>query len=319
MRDQSPQQEDQAAVKRWNDYARQVNDGTAVSRKRGIHITLFEHYSIRRMWEDGEWWYSCVDCMVPLSTTSNPTRYWSDLKKKMLKEEEVHIYDSIVYVKKLPDKKGRMTPTDCANTEGLLRIIQSINSPKAAQFKAWLARVGKLVMDDMDEHDKRVSHRTRLYYFDKELHDEATERGVESRMEHIVIDDANWAGLYDTSGELAVLRLRPGTLPGALPEAMGSAELASNIFQRAMTTEMVRQRDLIGVEPIARAAMDVGTEVRMTIERLGGVMPEDMPQYPPLLPGEWMPPDHPSLIQWDEATDEAPPVEGASQGGEKES
>jgi hypothetical protein len=98
--------------------------------------------------------------ILPLSTTSNPTRYWSDLKKRMMSEEEIDMYDMIVHVKKLPDKKGRMTPTNCANAEVLLRIVQSVRSPKAEPFKMWLARVGAMMMDDQAEHTERISHRT---------------------------------------------------------------------------------------------------------------------------------------------------------------
>ncbi len=93
-------------------------------------------------------------------------------------------------------------------------------------------------------------------------------------------------------------------MPGTLPETMESVEMGANIFQRTMTADLISKRNLQGIAPIAATAKDVGVEIRLTIERVGGTMPEDMPQYPPLPPGEWMPLDHPARIQWDDDDDE---------------
>ena len=188
-----------------------------------MQLTLFENYSIRRTWQDGQWWYSLIDCMVPLTGTPNGRRYWSDLKKRMMYEEEIDTYALGVRIYKLPDSLGRMKVTDCANAEVLLRIVQSVRSPKAEPFKAWLARVGAMMMDDQAEHTERISHRTRLYYFNRELHDVATEHGVAAPHEHAVLADANWAGLYLVSGEIDLIRThRRGRLPGDLEATMGS-------------------------------------------------------------------------------------------------
>jgi hypothetical protein len=100
-------------------------------------------------------------------------------------------------------------------------------------------------------------------------------------------------------------------LPGNLEATMGSTEMAANIFQRAVTKEVILDRDLQGIGPIARAAEGVGKEVRETLARTGTAMPEDMPQYPPLLPGEWMPADHPSRLDWDAPAE----IAGEDEGG----
>ena len=296
-------------AKRWNDYPKQMQLG-AQMRDNGGHLTLFQQFPIRRTWHAGEWWYSLVDCMGPLSGTPNPRRYWSDLKKRILREEEVDVYALGVHVMKLPDSKGRRTPTDCANAETLLRIVQSVRSPNAEPFKVWLARVGAMMMDDRDEHSDRVAYRAKLYEFDRELHELVEFHGVTTEAEHVALEDANYAGLYDVTCERELLKRRPGHWPGTLPETMGSAELGANIFQRTMTADLIQKHNLQGIAPIAATAEDVGVEIRRTIERIGGTMPEDMPQYPPLPPGEWMPLDHPARMQWDEEEEPAELEEG---------
>ncbi|HOW29075.1 MAG TPA: Bro-N domain-containing protein [archaeon] len=110
-------------------------------------IEVFEDKNIRRMWHQEDWWYSVVDVVRALTESSEPKRYWSDLKIK-LKEEgsEVvttnnQLYGKIVQLK-LQSSDGKFYETDCANLEGIFRIIQSIPSKKAEPFKLWLARVG---------------------------------------------------------------------------------------------------------------------------------------------------------------------------------
>ena len=107
-------------------------------------IQLFEDKRIRSAWdpEKEEWYFSIVDVCEVLSGTDNPRRYWSDLKRKLKSEGSVELYEKIVQLKMTaPDGKKRLT--DVANTEQLLRIIQSIPSPKAEPFKLWLAQIGR--------------------------------------------------------------------------------------------------------------------------------------------------------------------------------
>lgn len=107
------------------------------------NIQLFEDKRIRTAWDEGkqEWYFSVVDVINILTDSKEPRRYWSDLKIK-LKSEGNETYDKIVQLKmKATDGKKRLT--DVANTEQLLRIIQSIPSPKAEPFKMWLAQVGR--------------------------------------------------------------------------------------------------------------------------------------------------------------------------------
>ncbi len=106
-------------------------------------IKLFESKKIRvhRDDEQEKWDFSIIDIIETLTGSSNSRRYWSDLKRKLIKEGFNQLGVIIVQLK-LESSDGKKYVTDCINTEGLLRIIQSIPSPKAEPFKLWLAKVG---------------------------------------------------------------------------------------------------------------------------------------------------------------------------------
>ena len=106
-------------------------------------IKLFESKKIRTHWDEAEeqWYFAIVDVVEILTESNNPRRYWSDLKRKLKIEGFFQLYDNIVQLK-LQSSDGKKYLTDCADTQSLLRIIQSIPSPKAEPFKQWLAKVG---------------------------------------------------------------------------------------------------------------------------------------------------------------------------------
>lgn len=112
----------------------------------GNDVKLFEGNRIRSIWnnEKEAWYFSIIDVVNVLTDSKNSRRYWSDLKRKMKKEEDAdQLYENIVQLKlKAPD--GKMRETDVADMQGLFRIIQSIPSPKAEPFKMWLAEVGDM-------------------------------------------------------------------------------------------------------------------------------------------------------------------------------
>jgi DNA-damage-inducible protein D len=107
-----------------------------------LTVALFEQFPIRRTWYNGEWWYSIIDCMGPLSGSPTPARYWSDLKRDLLAKEGFEVYAQGVNLFPMPDARGRKQKTDCANKAILLRLIQSVKSPNAEPFKQWLADLG---------------------------------------------------------------------------------------------------------------------------------------------------------------------------------
>ncbi len=106
------------------------------------NIKLFESKKVRSHWdsEKESWYFSVIDVVEILTGSSIPKRYWSDLKNKLTKEGS-EVYEKIVRLK-MQAEDGKMRETDVADTETLLRLIQSIPSPKAEPFKQWLAKVG---------------------------------------------------------------------------------------------------------------------------------------------------------------------------------
>jgi prophage antirepressor-like protein len=104
-------------------------------------IALFEKKQIRKIWYDDEWFFSVVDVVSALTDSTDPKDYWYRIKKRASNEEEIEL-STICRQLKLLAPDGKMRETDCANTEGILRIIQSIPLPKTEPFKRWLAKVG---------------------------------------------------------------------------------------------------------------------------------------------------------------------------------
>jgi hypothetical protein len=115
------------------------------------HIKLFETKKVRSHWDDDReiWYFSVIDVVEILTGSSIPKRYWSDLKKKLVNEGS-QPYKKIVRLKLLAED-GKLRETDVADAETLLRIIQSIPSPKAEPFKQWLAKVGYERMQEIQD------------------------------------------------------------------------------------------------------------------------------------------------------------------------
>lgn len=124
-------------------------------------LVVFEDKKIRRVWYNNEWYFSIVDIVEALTNSSIPRRYWSDLKIK-LSREGFQLYEKIVQVK-LQSDDGKYYETDCANTENIFRLIQSIPSPKAEPFKQWLAMVGYERVQEI-ENPELAQERARKYY-----------------------------------------------------------------------------------------------------------------------------------------------------------
>ncbi len=105
-------------------------------------LAVFERFNIRRQYDEkaDKWYFSIIDVIYALTQTPNPRRYWSDLKRKLASEGS-QLYEKIVQLK-LQSADGKFYKTDVADVEQLLRLIQSVPSPKAEPFKLWLAKVG---------------------------------------------------------------------------------------------------------------------------------------------------------------------------------
>jgi prophage antirepressor-like protein len=116
------------------------------------HVAVFKGKQVRRTLHDNEWWFSVVDVVAALTDSPDPGAYWRKLKQR-LKEEGSEVV-TFCHGLKLPAADGKQYETDCANAEGLFRIIQSIPSPKAEPFKRWLAKVG---FEQQEEARKRIA------------------------------------------------------------------------------------------------------------------------------------------------------------------
>ena len=117
----------------------------------------FEGKEIRKEWHNEEWYFSVVDVIEVLTDSKNPSVYWSALKKR---ENE-----SFTFCKRLNFKRvnGKTYPTDCANTQGILRIVMSIPSPKAEPLKLWLAQVGTEHIQETENPELAIERAKELY------------------------------------------------------------------------------------------------------------------------------------------------------------
>lgn len=121
------------------------------------NIKLFQSKQIRTQWdkEQEKWYFSIVDVVEALTDSKNPRRYWSDLKRK-LSNEGSQLYEEIVQLK-MQSSDGKYYKTDVADTQQLLRIIQSIPSPKAEPFKQWLAKVGYERIQEVSDPEQSLN------------------------------------------------------------------------------------------------------------------------------------------------------------------
>ena len=125
-------------------------------------LVVFQEKGIRREWHNDEWWFVVVDIIEVLTESKRPRKYWSDLKTKLMDEGLIQLSDIIGQLK-IEAADGKKYKTDCANTEGMFRIIQSIPSPKAEPFKQWLAKVGYERIQEI-ENPELAAERARTYY-----------------------------------------------------------------------------------------------------------------------------------------------------------
>lgn len=217
-------------------------------------IQLFEDQKIRTAWdaEKEEWYFSIIDVISVLTGTANSRRYWSDLKRKLKAEGANELYEKIVQLKML-SSDGKRYKTDVANTEQLLRIIQSIPSPKAEPFKAWLAMVGKERIEETIDPEQAIDRALDTYlkkgYSEEWIHqrllairirneltDEWKKRGVQKGKEYAILTDEisrAWSGM--TTGQYKRLK---GLTKENLRDNMTDLELVLTMLAEASTTDI---------------------------------------------------------------------------------
>lgn len=132
--------------------------------KNNNKIALFEGNQIRRIWDEAKelWYFSVVDVIAALTDSGNPRVYWNAMKTRVNNEDGIQL-STICRQLKLAASDGKKYETDCANTEGIFRIIQSIPSPKAEPFKQWLARVGYERIEETEDPEKGIQRALATY------------------------------------------------------------------------------------------------------------------------------------------------------------
>jgi len=262
-------------------------------------LALFEGRRIRKMFFEGEWWFSIIDVVEALVGEGRPRKYWSDLKRKLAAEGYTEVSENIGQLKMTaPDGKQRFT--DCANTETLLRIVQSIPSPKVEPLKRWLARVGKERLDEIDNPELAMGRMQELYekkgypkeWIDKRLRgiavrqdltDEWKDRGATTNLEFAILTNEVMQGTFglkvDEYKQVKDLEREN------LRDHMTDIELILTMLAEATTTTLHRDRDSLGMKPLRRDAKDGGAvagRTRKDIEKQTGkpvISPENFKQF----------------------------------------
>ena len=247
-------------------------------------LVVFQGKDIRREWYDNQWYFSVVDVIGVLTESPTPRQYWGKRKTREFEQFEL----SPIWVQlKLPSLDGKKYLTDCANTESMLRIVQSIPSKKAEPFKQWLARVGyervqeiqkpELAQKRMKElyrqkgySNEWIEKRVRGIAVRQELTGEWKNRGVENKEFAILTNEISLATFGKTIGEYKSLKCLKKQ---NLRDHMNDLELIFSMLGEASTTEIAKSKDTQGFKENKQAAKDGGSiagDARKNLEQKSG-------------------------------------------------
>ncbi|MDR3558152.1 MAG: Bro-N domain-containing protein [Candidatus Pacebacteria bacterium] len=252
-----------------------------------LKVVLFKGNHIRKVIHQNEWWFSVVDVVQALTDSTQPSKYWTAMKARVETEDGFEL-STICRQLKLEAPDGKMRETDCANAEGLLRIIQSIPSPKAEPFKHWLAKVGYERIQEIEDPEL-ATKRTRFLYKAKgysdswiekrmrgiaireELTDEWKNRGAENQRDYeILTAEISKATFGVTPSEYKKLKSLERE---NLRDHMDDFELIFTMLGERSTTEIHRTEDSRGISKLsddAKAGGDIAGGARKNLEkRLG--------------------------------------------------
>jgi DNA-damage-inducible protein D len=240
------------------------------------NIKLFESKQIRSEWNEKEqkWYFAIIDVVEILTESNNPRRYWSDLKRKLSAEGFSQLYEIIVQLKMI-SSDGKKYTTDCSDAKGLLRIIQSIPSPKAEPFKQWLAQVGSDRLDEI-ENPELATQRTRELYklkgypddwiekrmrsiaIREELTEEWKNRGVKEQLEYAILtSEISKATFGLTPSEYKKVK---GLKSQNLRDHMTDLELIFSMLGEASTTKVTQAKNSKGFAE-NKAAAKIGGKI----------------------------------------------------------
>jgi len=254
-------------------------------------IKLFQEQSIRSHWDDEQeqWYFSIVDVVAVLTEQQNPQtarKYWNKLKERLKKEGNQTVTNC--HQLKMLAADGKMRKTDVADTEQLLRLIQSIPSPKAEPFKQWLAQVGAERIEETDDPElafdramqtylakgyskEWINQRLKSIEVRKELTDEWQERGMKQGLEYAILTNAlteAWAGK-----SIKAYKQHKGLKKENLRDNMSNLELVLNMLAEASTTEISKKQQPQGLEEnkqVAQKGGNAAKQARLEIEKQTG-------------------------------------------------
>ena len=246
-------------------------------------IAIFKNKQIRKTIHNNEWWFSVVDVCGVLADSIDSGAYWRKLKQR-LKEEGSEVV-TFCHGLKLEAADGKKYETDCANTEGIFRIIQSIPSPKAEPFKRWLAKVGYERIQEIEDPEL-ATKRTRVLYKAKgypddwiekrmrgiaireELTDEWQKRGAKMQKDYeILTAEISKATFGVTPNQYKKLK---GLKRQNLRDHMDDFELIFTMLGERATTEIHRTEDSKGIPKLksdAKAGGDIAGGARKKLEK----------------------------------------------------
>ena len=251
-------------------------------------LILFESKNVRRIWHLDRWFFSIVDVCGVLTDTERPRKYWNDLKKKL--DMEGSELSGKIGQLKIKSADGKLYLTDCADTEGLLRIIQTIPSPKAEPFKRWLAKVGYERLQEIEDPElasQRMVETYRLKGYSDEwigmrmrgiavrdtLTDEWDQRGVDQPSDYAVLTaEISRATFGMTPSEYKDFKSldKPGD---NLRDHMNDLELIFTMLGEASTTEIARNDDAQGLgenRSAARRGGRIAGDAKENLEKQTG-------------------------------------------------
>ena len=252
------------------------------------NIQIFEDQPIRAAWdvEKEEWYFSIVDVVGVLAESKDPTSYWRKLKQRLKEEGNESVTNC--HALKMTASDGKKRLTDVADTEQLLRIIQSVPSKKAEPFKMWLARVGRERIEETIDPEQAIDRAVETYlkkgYSEEwvhqrllsirvrnELTDEWKKHGVKQGKEYAILTDEitkAWSGM--TTREYKNLK---GLKKENLRDNMSDLELVLTMLSEATTTELTKAKDPQGLDENKKVANEGGKiagNARKEIEEASG-------------------------------------------------
>jgi len=247
-------------------------------------LVVFQGKKIRRIWHEGQWYFSVIDVVGALTDSVDSKDYWYRLKKREVESSGIEL-STFCRQLKLPAPDGKYYETDCANTESMFRIIQSIPSPKAEPFKRWLAKVGYERIQEIENPElaqKRMKEFYRLKGYSEdwiekrvrgiairdELTDEWKKRGLsEERDFAILTAEISKATFGMTPNEYRIFK---GLKRENLRDHMNDLELIFSMLGERVSTEITRNEDAKGyprLEDAARRGGRVAGNARKETEK----------------------------------------------------